>query len=421
MDNAEIVLKSPLAAGIIFALTFIVVSFRQLKVLPIGRPSEALAGAVLMVAFGVMTPSEAYSIINWDTICLLLGMMIIAEHLRDAGMFERLSLLLVKIRSPFVLLATVSVCSAILSAILVNDTICVVMTPLILTICDDRKLNPFPYLMALATSSNIGSALTLTGNPQNMIIGNFSKLDYGQFILLMSIPVATALAINLLLLWFYYGKTLRRKDSSGENEVILEREIPHKRKLRYGSIALGICCYGFFNGYSMAFSALAGAVLVITLHRKDPSHLLKRVDWSLLLFFSSLFVVIGGLKASGLADYGTRWALGLLDGSVLKKAWIFSGVTLLGSNLFSNVPFVLISSHSVVQLVPVNLFWSLLALVSTIAGNLTLFGSVANLIVAESAREKCEMRFMDYAKFGIPSTILTLTAGIAILIKLFPS
>lgn len=436
IQASEAVLRHPWEAGIIFSFTFLLVSFRQMRLLPIGRPSSALLGAVLMVLGGVMSPEEAYRLVNWDTICLLLGMMIIAEHLRAAGMFERFSALLEgpgagealprRVFSPFLLLALVSGSSALLSALLVNDTICVVMTPLVLELCANRRLDPFPFLMALATSSNIGSALTLTGNPQNMIIGSLSKLHFGSFMLRMAIPVLAAFLVNLFLLWLYYRARLSVphhfdfSPAEGADPHLHSRSKPvvRERRLRIGLVAVLIACAGFFAGYSMAFSALAGAVVVITLHRKDPGKLLARLEWSLLLFFAALFVVIGGLKTSGLADLGTNWAMSFIGGTRGEQVGIFSLVTLAGSNLFSNVPFVLIASHAVEHLVPRDLFWCLLAYVSTLAGNLTLFGSVANLIVAESARGRCEMGFLEYAKFGIPSTILTLGAGLTLLYAL---
>lgn len=416
-----IAFRHPWAAGLIFAFTFLLVSFRQLRILPIGRPAGALTGAVLMVLFGVMSPEEAYSLVNWDTICLLLGMMIIAEHLRDAGLFERLTIRLGKMGSPVFLLAVVSLVAALLSALLVNDTICVVMTPLVLVVCRNRRLNPFPYLMALATSSNIGSALTLTGNPQNMIIGSLSKFNYARFISLMTIPVAVALGLNLYLLWLYYRRHLRLTETAPNSDSGLatpEASIPHSRRLRIGLFALFLTCIGFFTGHSMAFSALAGAVVVITFHRQDPRHILERLEWSLLLFFAALFVVIGGLKTSGLAEAGTRLAMQMISGTPTEQAWAFSGITLLGSNLFSNVPFVLLAGQTIPRMAAPDLFWCLLAYVSTIAGNLTLFGSVANLIVAESAKDECEISFLAYARFGVPSTILCLGTGILVLIAL---
>lgn len=421
LQNGAEVFRHPWAAGLIFAGTFLMISFRRLSILPIGRPSAALLGAVLMVVFGVVEPEEAYRLVNWDTICLLLGMMIIAEHLRAAGLFERFTLFVEKYDSPFGLLAGISAVAALLSAILVNDPVCVVMTPLVLEICRRKRLNPFPYLMVLATSSNIGSSLTLTGNPQNMIIGSLSKLGFLRFMALMSAPVVVSMLINLTLAWFYYGDRLRLADCPSDlPDALPTREsIPEKlvktRRLRLGLLGLGLACLGFVTGFSMAFSALAGAAVVITFHRKDPSELFVKMEWSLLLFFAALFVVIGGLQTSGLAKAVTDWSLQLISGDLLRQVWIFSGVTLAGSNLLSNVPFVLLASQSIPSIVSPDLFWCLLAYVSTIAGNLTIFGSVANMIVAETAGNDCRMSFWDFARFGIPSTILCLLSGVWLL------
>ncbi len=410
--------RHPWAAGIIFIATFILISFRRLSLLPIGRPSAALTGAVLMVAFGVVHPEEAYRLVNWDTICLLLGMMIIAEHLRAAGLFERFSRLSEKISSPFGMLVIVGFTAAISSAILVNDPVCVVMTPLVLEICRRKRLRPFPYLMILATSSNIGSTLTLTGNPQNMIIGSLSKLGFLRFMGLMAAPFMVSMLINLVLAWFYYRHELVEDPVSGpsDSEILPRESLPEKiqktRRLRIGLVGLGLACAGFVAGFSMAFSALAGAVVVITFHRKDPSELLEKMEWSLLMFFAALFVVIGGLQTSGLAKAVTEWALKLIAGDLTSQVWIFSGVTLVGSNVLSNVPFVLLASQSIPAMASPDLFWCLLAFVSTIAGNLTIFGSVANMIVAETARNECPMSFWGFARFGIPSTILSLLAGV---------
>lgn len=413
--------RHPWAAGLIFIATFILISFRRLNMLPIGRPSAALTGAVLMVAFGVVEPEEAYRLVNWDTICLLLGMMIIAEHLRAAGLFEKFSRLAESFASPFGLLVIIGFVAAISSAILVNDPVCVVMTPLVLEICRRKRLKPFPYLMMLATSSNIGSTLTLTGNPQNMIIGNLSKLGFLRFMLLMTAPFTVSMLINILLAWFFYRHALV-EDQTIEKpaETILPREsrpeqLQKTRHLRLGLAGLGVACAGFVSGFSMAFSALAGAVIVITFHRKDPSELFEKMEWSLLMFFAALFVVIGGLQTSGLAQAVTHWALQLISGDLATQVWVFSGVTLAGSNLLSNVPFVLLASQSIPAMTNPELFWCLLAFVSTIAGNLTIFGSVANMIVAETARNECPMSFWAFARFGIPSTILSLLAGIWLL------
>jgi len=413
--------RHPWLAGLIFVGTFVLISFRRLSMLPIGRPSAALLGAVLMVAFGVVEPEEAYRLVNWDTICLLLGMMIVAEHLRAAGLFDIFSRLTEKIYSPFGLLVLVGAVAALSSAVLVNDPVCVVMTPLVLEICRRKRLKPLPYLIMLATSSNIGSSLTLTGNPQNMIIGNLSKLGFLRFMLLMAAPFCAAMLVNVGLAWLFYRNGLKSDDDLPVRPAdAIPREsrpegIIKTRRLRIGLTGLAVACAGFVCGFSMAFSALAGAVIVITFHREDPSELLEKMEWSLLMFFAALFVVIGGLQTSGLARALTEWSLRLIAGDLDAQVWIFSGVTLVGSNLLSNVPFVLLASQSVPQMTTPELFWCLLGFVSTIAGNLTIFGSVANMIVAETARNDCPISFWAFARFGIPSTILSLLAGVWLL------
>ena len=422
MDGTtEIAFRHPIAAAIIFAITFILISFRRLSILPIGRPSSALLGTVLMVAFGVVTPKEAYNLVNWDTICLLLGMMIVAEHLRSAGLFEKITSKLESFDKPFVLLVVVAFSAALLSSILVNDPVCVVFTPLVLLLCHKKHLNPLPYLIVLATSSNIGSSLTLTGNPQNMIIGNISKLEFLHFLKLMLLPFLAAMAINLGLAWLFYRNKLKLEAAPLEiknADALYNYEDDHPlktRRLRIGILGLVVTCLGFITGCSMAFSALAGAVIVITFHRKDPGEILAKLDWSLLMFFSALFVVIGGLQTSGLAAAIANWSLKLISGEITKQIWVFSGVTLVGSNLLSNVPFVLLASHSVPSLNNPELFWCLLAYVSTIAGNLTIFGSVANMIVAETAGDRCKISFWEFARFGIPSTLICIAVGVLIL------
>ena len=421
MNEAEMVFRHPVAAAIIFGLTFVLISFRRLSILPIGRPSSALLGAVLMVAFGVTSPKEAYELVNWDTICLLLGMMIVAEHLRSAGLFEKIITKMEVFNRPFALLVIVAFSAALLSAILVNDPVCVVFTPLVLLLCHKKHFNPLPFLIVLATSSNIGSSLTLTGNPQNMIIGSISKLSFIYFMKLMFLPFIAAMAINLGLAWLFYRNQLLISSASSEiqnadSKMTLEDEHPLKtRRLRIGIFGLIVTCLGFITGCSMAFSALAGAVIVITFHRKDPGEILAKLDWSLLMFFAALFVVIGSLQTSGLAVAIADWSLRLISGSVLQQVWTFSGVTLVGSNLLSNVPFVLLASNSIPSLSNPELFWCLLAFVSTIAGNLTIFGSVANMIVAETAGDRCKISFWDFARFGIPSTLICIIIGVLIL------
>ena len=186
-----------LAASAIFAITYVLISGRQLKVLPLNRPAAALLGAVLMVATGVMTPERAYRAINYDTLVLLLGMMLISAYLYLAHFFEWAAELLLNFsRTPARLLLYVTLTSGILSALLVNDTICLMLTPLVVAVIRRGKLPLLPFLIALATSANIGSAATLVGNPQNMIIGHFSHISFPEFSRSLATGGGHRLAIN---------------------------------------------------------------------------------------------------------------------------------------------------------------------------------------------------------------------------------
>lgn len=200
-----------LVASAIFVLTYVLISGRQLKVLPLNRPAAALLGAVLMVATGVMTPERAYRAINYDTLVLLLGMMLISAYLYLAHFFEWAAELVLNFsRTPAHLLLYITFTSGILSALLVNDTICLMLTPLVVAVIRRGKLPLLPFLIALATSANIGSAATLVGNPQNMIIGHFSRISFSEFSGALLPAALVGLAINFFILRFGFRKMLRR-------------------------------------------------------------------------------------------------------------------------------------------------------------------------------------------------------------------
>src|SRR5438046_2705474 len=217
--------------SIIFAVTYILISGRQLKILPLNRPAAALLGAVLMVSTGVMTPERAYRAVNYDTIVLLLAMMLISAYLYLAHFFEwAADVVLGFSRSPERLLLYLILTSGILSALLVNDTICLMLTPLVIAVIRRGKLPLLPYLIALATSANIGSVATLVGNPQNMIIGHFSHIPFSQFSRTLAPAAIIGLAINFIILHFGFRSALR--------SAFIEREAHIVPKLDRGLFAI---------------------------------------------------------------------------------------------------------------------------------------------------------------------------------------
>jgi Na+/H+ antiporter NhaD/arsenite permease-like protein len=409
--------QKEIAAIVIFAFTYLLISGRRLKILPLNRPAAALLGAVLMVAFGVMTPEQVYRAVDYDTLVLLLGMMLFTTYLFLAGFFDWAADFVLRIaKTPQRLLLYLIITAGSLSALLVNDTVCLMFTPLVVAVINRGKLPLAPYLLALAMSANIGSVATLVGNPQNMIVGQLSGIPFVRFSLAL-LPVAViGLAIQYAVLAFGFRSKLR-------SVVIQNPANPNPRPLDRWLLTITLAVFalvfvGFIAGWNLPWTALSGGALVMVLARRDTHQVLKLVDWHLLVFFAALFVVVEGLNDTGLPDQTYAQMRRVFGATENGQAWNLAWFSALGSNIFSNVPFVLVAGKWITNFSNPELMWKVMALATTLAGNLTILGSVANIIVVESARGHAEIGFWDYAKFGIPVTILTTVAGMAILLLL---
>jgi Na+/H+ antiporter NhaD/arsenite permease-like protein len=398
----------------IFAFTYVLISGRRLKILPLNRPAAALLGTVLMVTAGVLTPEQAYRAVDYNTLVLLLGMMLISAYLSLAGFFDWAADYILKTaKTPQRLLLYLIITSGLLSALLVNDTVCLMLTPLVVAVILRGRLPLPPYLLALAMSANLGSVATLVGNPQNMIIGNLSHLPFVHFSVSL-LPVAVAgLAIEYAVLRFGFAKIL------GAAHIELGEAPPRpldRPLITMALVTLALVFIGFVAGLNLAWTALGGGALIMVLARRDTHQVLKLVDWHLLVFFAALFVVVEGLNTTGLPDQIFSRLRGMFGTTSTTQAWNLAWFSAAGSNIFSNVPFVLVAGKWIPNFANPALMWKVLALATTFAGNLTILGSVANIIVVESARGHCEVGFWDYARFGIPITILTTVAGMGILL-----
>jgi Na+/H+ antiporter NhaD/arsenite permease-like protein len=277
------------------------------------------------------------------------------------------------------------------------------------------KLPLPPYLLALAMSANLGSVATLVGNPQNMIIGLASKIPFLRFSASL-LPVAIAgLAIQYVILRFGFRRVL--------SEAVIHRPETRPKPLDHRLLAitiivLGLVFVGFVAGLNLSWTAMAGGALVMVLARRDTHEVLKLVDWHLLVFFAALFAVVEGLNGTGLPDQIYQAVQNVFGASAMRQAWNLAWFSVIGSNIFSNVPFVLVAGKWINNFAQPELMWKVMALATTFAGNLTILGSVANIIVVESARPHVEIGFWDYARFGIPVTILTTAVGMIILVLL---
>lgn len=394
----------------IFAATYAVVAFGRIPGLRIDRTGASLLGAALMVATGAIPLEEAYRAIDWNTIALLLGMMIVVAHLRLAGFFALATAWAVaRARHPLPLLAAIVVLSGVLSAFLVNDTICIVLTPLVLDIVLHLRRNPVPYVLAIPLAANIGGAATFTGNPQNMIVGSLSGIPYAQF----AASVAPVAAIGLFLTIALLALLWRGEFLTGAR---LAAEPPpwrtDRKLLRKTSVVALLMAGAFFAGVPPAEAALvAGAVLLAT-RRVKPARIYAEIDWPLLVMFAGLFVVVAGLERAVLTPdrIAAIAALGLHHMPTLGL------VTAALSNIVSNVPAVLVLKPFVATLPDPARVWTVVAATATLAGNLTLVGSVANLIVVQRARARgVEIGFWTYLMVGAPLTVLTIVVALALL------
>jgi len=403
-----------LTALIIFIITYILIGLRQIPRLHINRPVGALVGAMLMVVFGVMTIDQAFAAIDMHTLLLLLGMMIITVYLRAAGFFELMADRILSLsRTPLQLLIFITLSSGLLSALFVNDTICLVYTPILLEVSAQLGINSMPYLLALATSSNIGSAMTITGNPQNMLIGMSSKIPYLSFLGALFPVTIAGLAVCIVVIWLVYRQDMRADMFPSKPRISVYRV---NRPLLLKSLLASAGVFAAFSfGYPYSLAAMIGAVILLLIGGVRTETILEGVDWTLLLFFASLFIVMHGLEVSGLIEIVINGIGNFALYSSPGMISMLSIVSAILSNVVSNVPAVMLLKPLIHTLGDSRSAWLALAMSSTLAGNLTLIGSVANLIVAQQSRRHIAIGFMEYFRVGALITVVTLAIGILIL------
>lgn len=369
-----------------------------------------------MVVFGVLSLADAYAAIDFDVIVFLLGLMLIVGYLEVGKFFEwAAEWVLRRARTPERLLLGVVVGGGLLSALFVNDTVCLVVTPVLLAALGPLRVRPTPYLIGLAMGANVGSVLSVTGNPQNMLVGIWSGTSFGAFLVHM-LPVGVGgLAITYGYLRWAYRAELREpfRERLEAVPVTLDRPLVFK-----GLALFGVAVVAWLAGGSLPLVAITAGAAMVVIAQRDPAYAIERVEWSLLLFFASLFVVMRGFEHTGAVTWIDRHALALVqDGSPWRAAAAVSGVMATLSNLISNVPAVILWRGTVPNLPNPDLVWRVLAMSSTFAGNLLLIGSMANLIVAERAETRgVRIGFGTYARVGVPVTLLTLGWGIVVLV-----
>ncbi|BAZ42319.1 arsenical pump membrane protein [Calothrix sp. NIES-4101] len=384
----------------ILGLTYLGLGMGYIPGLRMNRATIALVGSSFLIALGVIDLQSAWQAIDANTIVFLLSMMVVNANLAYAGFFPRALLVLLSFtRSPFGLLIALTLGSGVMSAFFLNDTLALVLTPLTLTLAQALNLNPIPYLLTMAAATNVGSVATLSGNPQNILIASFSGIAYLDFLKAL-LPIAVAgMAIQIILLWLLYPEVRSLVAVNQPSEKLnLSKPFIYQPLFKKTIIITTGLLIAFAAGLPLAQSALVAASLLLITRRLKPQRILKKVDWNLLVMFSGLFILSKVTQKLNLIQPFTQ---------VIDTSAGLITVTSIVSNLISNVSAVLLLEPLIPKDNPQS--WLLLAAALTLAGNLTLFGSVANLIVVEAAADSgYRLTFWEHLRFGLPLTTLTL-------------
>jgi len=411
------------AAGTIFVATYVLISAQKVGRFRIDRPAAAMFGAALMIAFGVVGPLEAVGAIDLDVILLLLGMMVLVAGLDACGFFDHVSLLIARrARTQWEFLWTLMVATAVLSALVLNDAIALLMTPIVVRACRSMSLDPVPFLVGEGIAVNVGSVATEVGNPQNAYIGIHSGIPFVEYALVMVPLTAACLAVSIGVVRLAFRHRLADAITSRPPHDSL---VPiHRPGLAFTLAVLAAAVVGFFAMAPTWLPAIAlagGGVVLFGLplvNRGASSRgLLGRLDWSILLFFIGLFVLIAGVESSGLMASIQAGFTALAGGASGGVAWL-AGLSAVLSNLVSNVPTVLLLAP-IVQASPALAqrgLWLTLAASSTLAGNATILGAAANVIIIQAAsRQGVNITFRDWFRAGFPATVATLVLATVLL------
>jgi Na+/H+ antiporter NhaD/arsenite permease-like protein len=402
---------------LIFAVVYLLISARRIGHLGLDRPAAVLLGAVATVGLGVLTPGQALGSVELGTLLLLLSVMGVGAFLMIEGLFDAAELALDRrAQGPGALLAAVVWGAGLLSALITNDAVCLLAAPLVLRVAARRGWPTAPFAIALATGANTGSVATLVGNPQNMLCAQLGGLDYLDYLGVAGPLALAGLALNHgILAWVY------RRALAGAPRVAVRPGSAAAPLRRRHALTLGVVGGGALVaalGAPLPWAAAGTFVSLLLLLRRDPRQVWLHVDWSLLLFFAGLFVVVEGFGRSGGAAALMGWGpiAALADGSAGLPG--VAALYLLGSNLVSNVPFILLIQEQVRAAADPQAAWSLLAIVSTFAGNSSLLGSAANVIVAEAARDHGGFGFFEHLKVGLPLSLLSCALAVLWLLAL---
>jgi Na+/H+ antiporter NhaD/arsenite permease-like protein len=421
-------------ATIIFVLTYAVIISERLE-----RAVVALAGAGLMIAFGILDQQQALEAIDPNTIALLIGMMIIINVLKRTGIFRYVGwrTAIALDGDPWRMMLGFALFTAVASAFLDNVTTILLMVPVTIAICDDLGLDPRPFMITQVIASNVGGTATLIGDPPNILIGSATGLDFLSFLSNLGPLVVLLIAMVSVGFWFIYKRGDRLGEPTSEGRKALASvdaavHIGDVRLLRRSLIVLGLTVVGFIlHGvlhYEAGTIAMFGAVLLLLLSRMELHPILAEVEWPTIFFFVGLFILVGGIEEIGLLDRIANEAVSLTGGNVILTALVLLWFAGLASALVDNIPAVatlIPLTFSVARLLFPELadlsnaefavdpevapFWWALALGACLGGNGTLVGASANVVAVGIAERRDEsIGFWGFTKVGAPFAVMSL-------------
>ncbi|MGE5508915.1 MAG: anion transporter [Chitinophagales bacterium] len=402
-----------LLAGVLLALVLLVFSLGRSPVFRLDRAGAAISAAALTTALGLLTFEQAVRSVDYRTIVVLFSMMIIVANLRASGFFRLVgSLVLRSVATRRQLLLAVVLASGLLSAFFINDVVCLLFAPIVILICREAGCEARPHLLGVALAANIGSAATFLGNPQNILIASLSGAPFLSYFVTAAPVAGAGLLITYLAVRLIFAREL---EGTIPPSVRLRPRF-HRALVLKSLIVLALVVGGYVAGKDLAVMSSLGAAALLVTRRVKPEKIYAAVDFNLLVMFAGLFVVVGGVEQTGLM----RELAGRLGAGRLQNLPGFAAATVALSNLVSNVPAVMLL-RPFIPAAGAGAWWMALALFSTFAGNLTVTGSVANLIVLETARrENIRIGFWDYLKVGLPVTLATSALGLVAFARALP-
>jgi Na+/H+ antiporter NhaD/arsenite permease-like protein len=416
-----------LAVGI-FVITYLIIMSEKLN-----RTAVALVGAVVLLMFNIITQEEAVHHIDFNTIGLLIGMMIIVNIMKRSGIFEYIAIVAAKRAKgdPLKILMLFAVITAISSAFLDNVTTILLIVPVTMVITDALKISPVPILVPLILFANIGGTATLIGDPPNIMIGSATGLGFNDFMFNLAPVVIVIFTVTLLIVKLTNKKSLHVTDE--QRAVIMGFDeglaIKDSKLLKKSLFVLGLTIIGFMLhqrlGYESATVAFLGAALLLLISGINPEEILMEVEWPTIFFFGSLFVLVGGLEMVGVIDAMAEKLLLLTKDNLFLTAMVILWGAAIASAFLDNIPFVatmipLIKSIGVMSTMSIAPLWWALALGACLGGNGTLVGASANVIVSGMLEKHGDrLGFVEYMKVGFPMMLLSVAIASVYLVVFY--